>query len=159
MKNVFQRVSSYWVKYSEYEYRQSGDGVLYITPTPAAKPSVYDPLKEAETMVVDALNVGRLAMKRNVGDKLKQTVMSFVTKYGLLGFMTALPTTLQFMDYDAVYLPKNHFLREETMSSHDYISLYFPFAKPDFYKDSATARWNVAVYRNQPESGVLQFRL
>jgi len=64
--------------------------------------------------------------------------------YGLLGFMTALPTTPQFMDYDAVYLPKNHFLREETMSTHDYISLYFPFAKPDFHKDSATAQWNVA---------------
>jgi len=144
MKNIFQRVSSYWVRYSEYEYRQGKDGILYITPTPAAKPSVYDPLKDAESMVIDALNVGRIAMKRNVGDELKQAVMSFVTKYGLLGFMTALPTTPQFMDYAAVYLPKNHFLREETMSAHDYIALYFPFAKPDFRKDSATAQWNVA---------------
>lgn len=143
MKNIFQKVRSYWAKYSEYEYKQSKDGVLYIAPTQTAKSSVYDPLKEAETMVIDALHVGRLAMKRNNDDKLKQAVMSFVTKYGLLGFMTALPTTPQFMDYDAVYLPKNHFLREETMSAHEYISLYFPFNKPDFYKDKRTARWDV----------------
>jgi len=57
--------------------------------------------------------------------------------------MTALPTTPKFMDYESVYLPKNHFLREETMSTHNYISLYFPFDKPDFYKDEKTMQWNV----------------
>ena len=29
--------------------------------------------------------------------------------------MTALPTTPSFMDYEAVYLPKNHFIKAETM--------------------------------------------
>ena len=147
MNNIFQKTSSYWAKYSEYEYRQGKDGILYLTPTPTAKPSVYDPLKDSSTMVLDALNVGMLAMKRAGETKIKQAVMEFVAKYGLLGFMTALPTTPKFMDYEAVYLPKNHFLREETMSTQDYISLYFPFGKPDFYKDEKTARWNVSGER------------
>ena len=95
-------------------------------------------------MVLDALNVGRLAMKQHVDDKLKQAILDFVTSYGLLGFMTALPTTPQFMDYDAVYLTKNHFLKDETISAQDYIALFFPFSKPDFHKDSRTAQWNVA---------------
>jgi len=143
MNKIFQKTSSYWAKYSEYEYRQGKDGNLYLTATPTAKPSVYDPLKDSETMVIDALNVGMLAMKRADEGKLKQATMEFVTKYGLLGFMTALPTTPQFMDYEAVYLPKNHFLRDETMSAQDYVSLYFPFDKLDFYKDERTAKWNV----------------
>jgi len=91
---------------------------------------------------------GRIAMKehsdKTMTKQLQQSVMEFVTKYGLLGFMTALPTTAQFMDYQAVYLPKNHFLKEETMSTHDYVDLFFPFIKPDFQKDERTAQWHVA---------------
>ncbi len=143
MNNLFQRTSSHWVKYSEYAYKQGGDGIMYLTPTPKAKPAVYDPLRDADTMVLDALNVGMLAMKRAGEDKLKKAVFEFVSQYGLLGFMTALPTTPQFMDYEAVYLPKNHFVREETMSAKDYVSLFFPFNKPDFQKDEYTAQWNV----------------
>jgi predicted nucleic acid-binding Zn ribbon protein len=148
MNNLFQQTSSNWVKYSEYEYRHSKDGILYITPKPNAKPIIYDPLKDGDTMVIDALNVGRVAMRENAekgsGKEMKRAVMDFVTKYGLLGFMTALPTTAQFMEYKAVYLPKNHLLKEETMPTNDYVAQFFPFSKPDFYKDERTAQWNVS---------------
>jgi hypothetical protein len=143
MNTIFERVSCHWARYSEYEYRQGKDGHLYLTPAPKANPSVYDPLMDAETMVIDALNVGRIAMKQDVGQILKQAILEFVTKYGLLGFITALPTTPKFMDYKAVYLPKNHFLREEVISTEDYVALYFPFDSPDFFKDESTAQWNV----------------
>ena len=148
MNNLFQKTSSYWAKYSEYEYRKDNDDILYLTPTPKAKPAVYDPLKDGEALVLDALNIGMLTMKPT-GDKktddnrLKQAVLDFVTKYGLLGFMTALPTTPQFMDYEAVYLPKNQYIKQETMPTHDYLAHFFPFSNPDFYKDKRTARWNV----------------
>ena len=143
MSSLFQKTSSHWVKYSEYEYKQGGDGTLYLSPKAKAKPTVYDPLKDSDAMVVDALNVGMLAMNRVGDSKLKAAVLEFVSKYGLLGFMTALPTTPQFMDYESVYLPKNHFLREETMPTKDYVDLFFPFSKPDFQKDERTAQWNV----------------
>jgi hypothetical protein len=74
--------------------------------------------------------------------------MDFVSKYGLLGFMTALPTTSEFMDYDAVYFPKNEFISTETMSAQEYVDLFFPFNKPDFYKDERTTQWNVAGDRD-----------
>jgi len=107
-------------------------------------------LQDGETMIIDTLNVGRIAMKENsdkrLGKQLQQAqaVMDFVTKYGLFGFMTALPTTAQFMDYQAVYLPKNHFLKEENMFPNDYVNLFFPFSKPGFHKGERTAQWHVA---------------
>lgn len=144
MNNIFQKTSAYWARYSEYEYRRGEDGSLYIMPSPTAKPAVYDPLVNAEAMVVDALNVGRLAMKQAGEKPLRNAVMDFVTEYGLFGFMTALPTTADFAVYNAVYLPKNHFIKDETMITQDYLSIYFPFDQPDFYKDERTAEWRIS---------------
>jgi hypothetical protein len=143
VNNIFQKTSAHWAKYSGYEYRRGDDGNLYILPATTAKPSVYDPLESAELMVIDALNVGRLAMKQVDENQLMDSVMGFVAKYGLLGFMTALPTTPDFFDYDAVYLPKNHFIKEETMTTQDYIALYFPLNKLDYFKDEKTMEWHI----------------
>jgi len=143
MNNLFQKTSSHWVKFNEYELREH-DGIIYIKPAPKSKPVVYDPLKDADAMVIDALNVGMLQMNRAGADKVKTAVVDFVSKYGLLGFMTALPTTPHFMDYDAVYLPKNHFVKEESVSVDEYTSLFFPFEKPDFTKTKDKVRWNVS---------------
>ena len=147
MKND-EKVSSFWAKHSEYEYKKGNDGTLYLTPTQESKVSVYDPMADIENLIVDALNVGRLAMKNTDDNEMKKAVLNFVSKYGLLGLMTALPTTPHFIDYDAVYLMKNHFIYDEAMSTQDYMSLFFPFGKPDFYKDKRTAVWNV---RGEPE--------
>ena len=64
MKNLFQKASSPWVRYSEYEYKKARDGHFYIIPAAGAQPEIYDPLKDAERMVLDALNVGALQMNR-----------------------------------------------------------------------------------------------
>ena len=48
--------------------------------------------------------------------------------------MTALPTTPDFITYDAVYLPKNHFIKEERMTTEKYLFYFFPFDKIDFVK-------------------------
>lgn len=69
--------------------------------------------------------------------------MNFASRYGLLGLMTALPTTPCFMDYEAVYLPKNHFIKDESMKVNAYTALFFPFGKPDFVKDGKASTWNV----------------
>ena len=37
---------------------------MYVTPEAGAKPEIYDPLKNAEQIVLDALNVGALQMNR-----------------------------------------------------------------------------------------------
>jgi len=155
MNNIFTKTNAYWAKYSEYEYRRSEDGALCLTPTSTAKPSVYDPMKDPETLVVDALNVGRLAMKRGDDKPLRDAVLEFVTKYGLLGFMTALPTTSAFLNYDAVYFSKNHFIKEETLNTQDYLSIFFPFNKPGIYKDKDAAQWSVKADHQTSEHAAL----
>ena len=147
MNSLFQKTSSQWVKYSEYEYRHGEDGTLYLTPAPKAKPSVYDPIKDSEPMVLDMLNVGRLCMKRGEEEQKQAAVLDFVSKYGLLGFMTALPTTPEFIQYEAVYLPKNHFIREETLPTEKYLDYFFPFDKLDFSKAGKESAWNVGSDR------------
>ena len=168
MNNLFQRASSYWVKYSKYELKKAADGKRYIKPAPKAKPAVYDPLKDAETLVVDALNVGMLLMGRAGEKAIQAAVMEFVHKYGLLGFMTALPTTPQFIEYEAVYLPKNHFIKDETMTTEDYLSLFFPFEQMDFTKNGIESSWNInndrtmmalaMTFSNEPQAMNMSFQ-
>lgn len=64
MKNLFERTSSNWVRYSEYERRAAEDGTLYLTPTKTAQPSIYDPLSEYQRIVLDAINIGRMGMSK-----------------------------------------------------------------------------------------------
>lgn len=143
MKNLFERASSYWVRYDRYELKEGMNGVQYVTAAQDANPEVYNPLENLEQLVLDALNVGPLSMGRKSEEVIRQGVMDCVHKYGLLGLMTALPTTPKFMDYEAVYLPKNQYIREETMSTEKYLELVYPFDKLDLVKKSIESSWNI----------------
>lgn len=85
--------------------------------------------------------VGWSRRKNSAGDTKGNS--DIAVKYGLLGLMTALPTIPSFMDYEAVYLPKNHFIRAESMSTMDYLDLFFPFVKPDVVKRGVESMWNI----------------
>ncbi len=144
MKNIFENSRSCWVRYDRYELKTASNGERYITPGKNAKPSVYNPLKEAPGIVLDALNVGMLMMGQKPTAEVEKAILQFITHYGLLGFLTALPTTPSFMEYEAVYLPKNHFIKAETMSTEDYLSLFFPFEKLDVVKRGVESCWSVS---------------
>lgn len=142
--NMFEHSNSTWVRYSEYEWKQAENGKLYLTACANAKPTIYDPLKEYQQLVLDALYIGRLGMKQEQDDEeIKAEIKAFAEKYGLFGLMTALPTTPSFMDYEAVYLPKNRFIKKETISTEDYLNLFFPFDKLDVVKRSVESLWNI----------------
>ena len=93
------------------------------------KPSIYNPIKDYEKLVLTAINISTTAMNKASESELKEAIMAFVSEYGMLGFMTALPTTQDFITYEAVYLPKNHFIKEENISTERYLSCFFPFDK------------------------------
>ncbi len=143
MKNLFERTSSHWVRYSEYEWRETEDDTLYLTPTKTAQPSIYDPLTEYQRIVLDAIDIGRMGTGKKTQQEIQKAIQQFAVKYGLLGLMTALPTTPNFMAYESVYLPKNHFIKEETMSTEDYLNLFFPFDKLDVIKRGVESMWNI----------------
>ena len=144
MKNLFERTSSNWVRYSEYEWRAAEDGTLYLTPTKTAQPGIYDPLAEYQQIVLDAINIGRMESQGKTPQEIQKAIGQFAVKYGLLGLMTALPTTPTFMDYEAVYLPKNHFIKEESMATEDYLALFYPFDELDVVKKGVESNWNVS---------------
>ena len=166
MKNLFKHASSSWVRYSRYEWKRNRNNKYYITPGPNAVPQIYDPLKDYKAMVLDALNVG-LMIRRSSKRKIREAIMDFVTRYGLLGLMTALPTTPTFIDYKAVYLPTNHFIREEVLDTKEYLSYFFPFEKPDFYKKGKESLWFInndrkmmalaMTFRKEPQAQVMCF--
>ena len=152
MMNLFRKTSSNWVRYSEYVLREADDGTIYVTPAPNAKPIIYDPLKDGEAMVLDALNVGMLQMDRADEETVKAALMEFVSKHGLLGFITALPTTPRFTEYEAVYLPKNHFIRAESMPMMEYIERFFPFGKLDFrLGKKGEFDWNLDITKHDKD--------
>ncbi len=84
-------------------------------------------MPEAEQLVIDAINVRLTAMHKVPEEELKEDVLDFIKKYGFLGFMTALPTTVDFITYELVYLPKNHFIKEESLPTEDYLAYFYPF--------------------------------
>ena len=113
-------------------------------PTKNAKVKIYNPLENARQMVIDALNVGLKCMaETSTEDDKKEAVCSFVNNYGLLGFMTALPTTPKFMDYEAVYLLKNRYIREEALKTEDYINIFFPVDKPQILRHGINTMWAI----------------
>ena len=166
MKNLFKHASSSWVRYDRYEWKKDKNNKYYITPTPDATPQIFDPLKDYKPMVLDALNIG-LMIRRSSQRKIREAVMVFVHKYGLLGLMTALPTTPKFVDYRAVYLPVNHFIREETMDTTKYLELFFPFQKLDFKKKGKDSAWFIGddrtmlalalTFRKEPDAQIMCF--
>ena len=141
--NLFERTSSNWVRYSEYEWKMAEDGALYLTPTKAAQPGIYDPLAEYRQIVLDAIDIGRMGMAKKPDTEIQTAIRQFAVKYGLFGLMTALPTTPDFMEYEAVYLPKNHFIKAETMPTEKYLELFFPFDKLDVIKHGLESMWNI----------------
>ena len=144
MKQLFERTSSCWVRYDKYVIRTDAKGTKYVTAAEGARPDIFDPLEDAQTMVLEALNVGRLFF----GDKAPESVreaalLQFVHHYGLLGFITALPTTPKFMLYEKVYLPKNHFIREEALETEQFLDYFFPFKKLNLRKRGMESIWEV----------------
>ena len=166
MKNLFKHASSSWVRYSKYEWKKDKNNKYYITPAPDAMPQIYDPLKDYKPMVLDALNIG-LMIRKSSKRKVRDAIMAFVRKYGLPGLMTALPTTPKFVYYNAVYLPVNHLIREETMNTEAYVSLFFPFRQPNFRKKSKDSFWFIdndrtmmalaLTFRKEPDAHIICF--
>ncbi len=146
MNAFFEQSRSHWVRYERYEIKTGNDGIRYITPAKDARPDVYNPLKEAPQIVLDALNVGILMMGGKSADEpeVEKAVLEFITRYGLLGFMTALPTTPSFMEYEAVYLPKNQYIKEEHLETEAYLAQFYPFNQLDVVKKGVESSWSVS---------------
>ncbi len=84
-------------------------------------------MKEAESIVLAAIEIGMMLFRTRPETEVRDTMREFSRKYGLLGIMTALPTTAKFIDYEKVYFPYNEIVRTESMETLDYLKLFFRF--------------------------------
>ena len=146
--NLFEHTHAPWATYSDYEWRTAPDGHDYVLPTADAKLSVYDPIPQTDALVVEAVNIGLLLFHKASDEKLKEAMRGFARRYGMLGLMTALPTTPRFVEYEKVYLPKNPYIRQETMETQDYLNVPLPMLRaasilPASTPESATSTCRV----------------
>ena len=143
MKNIFENTSASWLCYDSYRYREAADGTLYIVVSDGAKPKFYYPLRDSENIVTDAICAGWVILQNPDSDEARDVVLEFVNTYGFLGLMTALPTTVNFIEYEAVYLPKNHFIKEEMLPTEEYLDFFYPFEKLDLTKEGKNSLLNI----------------
>ncbi len=143
LQELFGKTRTHWVKYSAYEYQEDKGGKLFITPASGAKVcDIYNPLQKSDALVLDALNAGLVCMDEKTDEaQRRQAVLDFVNGYGLLGFMTALPTTPDFMDFETVFLPKNQYIEAPAMPRLAYLDLFYPFEKLDVRIDGKGDVW------------------
>ena len=142
MKNIFEHTSGGWLRYPEYEWKRAKDGNFYLMPAPKTIPHFYDPMKLVDDLVLEAVDIGRRLIQNAPEKQCRDQIKAFANKYGLLGIMTALPTTADFFKYEKVYLPRNNILREETMETYAYLKLFFPFRMLDVEKVGVNSAWN-----------------
>lgn len=93
--------------------------------------------------MLDAIDIGRVGMAKKPDTEIQTAIRQFAVKYGQFGLMTELSTTSDFMEYEAVYLPRNHFIKAETMSTEKYLELFFPFDKLAVIKYGIESMWNI----------------
>ena len=89
MRNLFEHTSASWVHYSDYEWNEK-NGNFYLLPTKDAKPKPYDPMKEAENIVLAARDIGMMLFRKEPETVVREALREFACKYGLLGIMTAM---------------------------------------------------------------------
>jgi len=135
--DIFKYSQSDWVKYSDYEYKASPNGELYIMPTKNATVNVYNPLQEMDKLLIDTLNIGRLAAADEPEmPKVKSEILTYVKRYGLLGFMISFPLSMDFLEKNYVLLGDNPLTNEQTMKTKDYLKLFIPFKIEQSENDS-----------------------
>jgi hypothetical protein len=63
LSELFKLTDGCWARYDAYEWRKL-DGKLYLIPREKSQVNVYDPIKIADELIVDAVNVGMQCMYR-----------------------------------------------------------------------------------------------
>ncbi|MCR5736601.1 MAG: hypothetical protein K6G64_03010 [Eubacterium sp.] len=145
MNNIFKNANSLWVKYDKYEWKKDNEGTLFLTPASHAGIKLYNPMKDYEEMILDALDVGILCMRKKSNEEtVMNSILTFTEKYGMLGLISSIPAMSDFINYEYVYLPKNHYIKKESLSTEKYLSYFFPFEKLDFVKNKLESSWSVS---------------
>jgi hypothetical protein len=128
-----------WIKYSDYEYKSDPENNLYIKPKENAVFSMYNPFNIAEKILIDFLNIGECSKSyyqnksQEVYEELKQMVLHFARKYGLLGLISASTYNRNIIgDKEVLVIEKNFInLKDISIDWGMYMKLFTPFVNDD----------------------------
>ena len=159
-----------WPCFSEYEIVTAPNGKRYIRPTEKSTAYRFHYRVEREQRVIDAVNVGMLVLGKKSETVIETAVLDFVSKHGLLGLMTALPNSPDFMEYEITFLPKNRFIRERSMKTDAYQKLFFPFhdlqkmlakleQEPNWKDPDSCLEWQMMISLSDQPEGVMMTAL
>jgi hypothetical protein len=127
------------VQFSEYEYRLDADGEMYIIATAESEMKNYVPANSPDLILIEALNIGKMLVERRDTITIKVAILDFYRHFGSLGFMTAVPLSLDFLEKKNVLLGDNPLTSKDTMETQKFINLFTPFG---YTPDSRIRRLN-----------------
>jgi len=123
-----------WIKYSDYEFRETPNNEVYITPTENATFSMYNPFNVAEDLLIHLMKIGDIALKikdkteKRNNHEIKKEILLFAKKYGLLGLISASVYNRNIIGEENVLLiENNHITKEKIMDANKYINKFIPF--------------------------------
>ncbi len=97
IKTMFPNLSLMWVRWSEYEIvRRMDNGIEneYIVPVPGAEQIVFNCAEQSETMVADAIMIGKQIHENAVPVTLINLLCTnFASRFGLFGQMVGVDLT------------------------------------------------------------------
>lgn len=134
-----------WIRYSDYEWKETVSGETYIVPKQDAVFTMYNPFDVAEDLLVDLLTIGEEAFREedNQAGRVKNALLIFAKKYGLLGLVGASVYNRNIIGEDTVLLiEKNLITKEKMMDAKSYIQKFIPFAEEGdvvFYQDKRSS--------------------
>ena len=73
MKKLFEHISASWVHYSDYEWKEKA-GQFYLLPTKDAVPRPYDPMKEAESIVLATMDIGMMLFRKEPTAEVREAM-------------------------------------------------------------------------------------
>ena len=81
MRNLFEHTSASWVRYSDYEWKETKDHQLYILPAIDATPNSYDPMQEAESIVLATMDIGMMIFRKEPEGEIREAMRKFACKW------------------------------------------------------------------------------
>ncbi len=125
-----------WIKYSDYEIKETPTGEAYVIPTQEASFSMYNPFNVAENLILDLISIGdkvlKLEKSTNEEEKnnLNKEIIIFAKKYGLLGLISASAYNRNIIgDGKVLLIENNHITKEKIMDEKNYINQFIPFVE------------------------------
>ena len=136
MKNKMGLIGNFktdWIRYSDYELKENILGDLYIVPTETAYFTMYNPFDVADELVFDLIQLGDLVLKEKENiEFIKNRVIIFVRKYGLLGLISASVYNRNIIGEEKVLLiDHNVITKDKILDSKEYLKWFLPFAEEE----------------------------